>query len=57
MTAPSEFRSRAEELDSRVPPTTAAPRTDDERIGLDKARELQREAHPLEAAGDRSDKK
>lgn len=50
MNTPVELRVRADELESRVPPATAGPRTDDERMWLEKAASLREEADRLEAA-------
>ncbi|MFF8932396.1 hypothetical protein ACF1AO_34600 [Streptomyces longwoodensis] len=44
MTTPSELRVRAAELEQRVSPLTAGPRTDDERMWLEKASALRAEA-------------
>lgn len=44
MSTPEELRSRAAELESLVPPATAGPRTDDERMWLEKAAALRAEA-------------
>jgi hypothetical protein len=49
MTSPDELRSRAGELEDRVPPLAAGPHTDDERMVLEKARALRAEADQLEA--------
>ncbi|MBX4178454.1 hypothetical protein [Streptomyces geysiriensis] len=46
---PAALRYRADELESRVPPVTAGPRTDDERMWLEKAAALRAEADRLEA--------
>ena len=51
MSNPTELRARASDLESRVPPVTAGPRTDDERMWLEKAAALRAEADRLEAAG------
>ena len=51
MATPDELRARAAELETRVPPVTAGPRTDDERMWLEKAIALREEADRLEAAG------
>jgi len=32
MSTPAKMRARADELESRVPPVDAGPRTDDERV-------------------------
>lgn len=50
MSTPTELRTRAAELESRVPPIDAGPRTDDERMWLEKATALRQEADRLEAA-------
>jgi len=50
MSTPTELRARANELESRVPPVTAGPRTDDERMWLEKATALRAEADQIEAA-------
>jgi hypothetical protein len=47
-TGPSELRARAAELESRVPPIHAGPRTDDERMWLEKSAALRSEADRLE---------
>ncbi|MEU3639885.1 hypothetical protein AB0H23_27175 [Streptomyces albogriseolus] len=47
---PAELRDRATELEQRVPPAHAGPRTDDERMWLEKAAALRAEADRLEAA-------
>ena len=44
-----ELRARADELESRVPPVTAGPRTDDERMWLEKAAALRAEADQIES--------
>lgn len=49
MTSPDELRSRAGELEARVPPLAAGPHTDDERMLLEKARALRAEADRLQA--------
>ncbi|MCX5000968.1 hypothetical protein [Streptomyces longwoodensis] len=49
MTTPSELRARAAELEQRVPPINAGPRTDDERMWLEKAAALRVEADEAEA--------
>ncbi|MEV7466083.1 hypothetical protein AB0O20_06160 [Streptomyces kronopolitis] len=41
---PTELRARAAELESRVSPVIAGPRTDDERMWLEKATALRLEA-------------
>ncbi|MEU5709927.1 hypothetical protein [Streptomyces flaveolus] len=56
MSTPSELRARAAELEQRVPPAHAGPRTDDERMWLEKAAALRAEADRLDAA-DRTTKK
>lgn len=48
MSTPTELRTRAAELEGRVPPATAGPRTDDERMWLEKAAALRAEADRLE---------
>ncbi|MFE1451892.1 hypothetical protein [Streptomyces olivaceoviridis] len=48
MSTPSELRARAAELEQRVPPITAGPRTDDERMWLEKAAALRTEADRAE---------
>ncbi|WP_121701527.1 hypothetical protein [Streptomyces sp. E5N298] len=48
MSTPTELRARATELESRVPPVTAGPRTDDERMWLEKAAALRDEADQQE---------
>lgn len=50
MSTPAEMRARAEELESRVPPVTAGPRTDDERMWLEKAAALRAEADQMDAS-------
>lgn len=50
MTTPAELRARATELESRVPPIQAGPRTDDERMWLEKAAALREEADRVETA-------
>lgn len=50
MSTPAEMRARAAELESRVPPVTAGPRTDDERMWLEKAAALRAEADHADAA-------
>ncbi|AKZ60810.1 hypothetical protein SAM23877_p101 (plasmid) [Streptomyces ambofaciens ATCC 23877] len=50
MSTPTELRTRAAELENRVPPVTAGPRTDDERMWLEKAAALRDEADQLDAA-------
>ncbi|CAM5652036.1 MULTISPECIES: hypothetical protein [Streptomyces] len=51
MQTPTELRARADELESRVSPVTAGPpRTDDERMWLEKATALRAEAERLDAA-------
>lgn len=44
MSTPAELRARAAELKSRVRPLIAGPRTDDERMWLEKAAALRAEA-------------
>ncbi|MFE6530984.1 hypothetical protein ACFVMA_18790 [Streptomyces rochei] len=46
---PAALRYRTDELESHVPPVTAGPRTDDERMWLEKAAALRAEADRLEA--------
>lgn len=48
MSSPTELRARAAELEQRVPPVTAGPRTDDERMWLEKAAALRAEADQQE---------
>lgn len=48
MTEPAELRAGATELENRVPPITAGPRTDDERMWLEKAAALRAEADQIE---------
>lgn len=50
MHTPAELRRRAEELENRVAPASAGPRTDDERMFLGKARVLRAQADNLESA-------
>ncbi|MEL3946387.1 hypothetical protein [Streptomyces sp. LNU-CPARS28] len=45
---PAELRARAQELEDRVPPLTAGPRTGDERLALEKAAALRAEADHVE---------
>jgi hypothetical protein len=47
----AELRARAVELEDRVPPTAAGPRTDDERMWLEKAAALRREADQMKGPG------
>lgn len=56
MSTPTELRARAAELESRVPPVTAGPRTDDERMWLEKAAALRDEADRQEAAARAAEK-
>jgi hypothetical protein len=49
VTTAAELRARADELEARVPPVTAGPRTDDERMWLEKASALRAEADQLDA--------
>ncbi|MGW6202225.1 hypothetical protein ACWF9B_01010 [Streptomyces sp. NPDC055089] len=49
MHTPAELRSRAADLEARVPPAVAGPRTDDERMFAEKAAALRTEADRLEA--------
>ncbi|MEU2354558.1 hypothetical protein ABZ599_16575 [Streptomyces misionensis] len=51
MSSPAELRARAADLESRVPPVAAGPRTDDERMLLEKAEALRTEADLLETPG------
>ncbi|MGX5183405.1 GntR family transcriptional regulator [Streptomyces avermitilis] len=51
MSSPAELRARAADLESRVPPVAAGPRTDDERMLLEKAAALRTEADRLEIPG------
>ncbi|MFF7411687.1 hypothetical protein [Streptomyces lydicus] len=44
MSTPTELRARAAELESRARPLIAGPRTDDERMWLEKAAALRLEA-------------
>jgi hypothetical protein len=48
MSTPSELRARAGELEQRVSPVHAGPRTDDERMWLEKAAALRAEADQRE---------
>ena len=48
MNTPTELRARAQELENRVSPVTAGPRTDDERMWLEKAAALRSEADAIE---------
>ncbi|MFJ3950342.1 hypothetical protein ACIPXV_09755 [Streptomyces libani] len=48
MTTPDKMRARATELESRARPLLAGPRTDDERMWLEKAAALRAEADRLE---------
>lgn len=50
MLTPAELTACAQELENRVPPATAGPRTDDERVWLEKAAALRSEADAMEAA-------
>ncbi|WP_226487487.1 hypothetical protein [Streptomyces parvulus] len=50
MQTPTELRARVYELESRVSPVTSGPRTDDERMWLEKATALRAEADRLDAA-------
>jgi hypothetical protein len=52
VSTPSELRARADELESRVPPAHAGPRTDDERMWLEKAAALRAEADQVEEQED-----
>ncbi|MER6432108.1 hypothetical protein ABT272_30950 [Streptomyces sp900105245] len=49
LSSPTELRAAAE-LGQRVPPAHAGPRTDDERMWLEKAAALRSEADRLHAA-------
>ncbi|MFF2228924.1 hypothetical protein ACFVV7_37025 [Streptomyces globisporus] len=49
MPAPEELRARADELEDRISPLIAGPRTDDERLFGEKAAALRAEADRLEA--------
>jgi hypothetical protein len=49
MATPDEMRARAAELENRVSPVHAGPRTDDERMWLEKAAALRAEANRLES--------
>jgi hypothetical protein len=51
MSSPAKLRARAAELERRVPPAAAGPRTDDERMWLEKAAALRTEADRLETPG------
>ncbi|MFE9361152.1 hypothetical protein ACFYPB_44905 [Streptomyces olivaceoviridis] len=48
MSTPSELRARAAELEQRVPSAHAGPRTDDERMWLEKTAALRAEADRAE---------
>lgn len=52
MSTPTELRARAAELESRAHPVTAGPRTDDERMFLEKAAALREEADRLEGVAE-----
>jgi hypothetical protein len=52
MKTPTELRAWAAELEQRVSPVNAGPRTDDERMWLDKAAALRAEADQLEEQED-----
>lgn len=56
MPTPTELRDRSAELESRVPPVIAGPRTDDERMWLEKAGALRAEADKMETADRESEK-
>lgn len=56
MSTPSELRARATELENRVPPATAGPRTDDERMWLEKVAALRAEADRLEGEAEEAAK-
>ncbi|MFJ4880177.1 hypothetical protein ACIP93_33885 [Streptomyces sp. NPDC088745] len=47
---PGALRARAAELENRVAPATAGPRTDDEHLLLEKAAALRAEADALDSA-------
>ncbi|MFF4188494.1 hypothetical protein ACFYZ9_35375 [Streptomyces sp. NPDC001691] len=49
MPTPAELRARATELETRIPPATAGPRTDDERMFAEKAAALREEADRVES--------
>ncbi|MFJ4741042.1 hypothetical protein [Streptomyces sp. NPDC088775] len=49
MPSPAELRQRATELEDRIPPADAGPRTDNERMFAEKATALRAEADRLEA--------
>lgn len=49
MQSPAELRERAAELEARIPPADAGPRTDNERMFAEKATALRAEADRLEA--------
>ncbi|MDW4912575.1 hypothetical protein [Streptomyces californicus] len=49
MPTPKELRARADELEDRISPIIAGPRTDDERLFGEKAAALRAEADRLEA--------
>lgn len=49
MDKPADLRERAIELERRVPPIIARPRTDDEHMWLEKAAALRAEAGKLDA--------
>ncbi|MEW2493891.1 hypothetical protein AB0942_10125 [Streptomyces nodosus] len=51
MSSRAKLRARAADLESRVPPLVAGPRTDDERMWLEKAAALRTEADRLETPG------
>ncbi len=53
VSSPTELRSRAAGLEQRVPPILAGPRTDDERMWLEKAAGLRAEADQIEARASR----
>lgn len=50
ISTPTELRARAAELEGRARPLIAGPRTDDERMWLEKAAALREEADRLETA-------
>lgn len=49
---PDELRERANDLENRVPPIHAGPRTDNERMLLEKAAALRAEADRLEISSE-----
>lgn len=52
MQTADELRTRAAELEARVPPAIAGPRTDDERMLLEKAAALRADADQLDHSDD-----